>query len=70
MQLVNEAKHIRNMLDYVATNDLFKFIIGEWVWKRSQIVNNISMTRTVRIDADGSGKFVLTATDVEDLFLS
>jgi len=29
MQLIDDAKHIRNMLDHVTTNDLFKFIISE-----------------------------------------
>lgn len=68
MQLIYEPKHIRNMFDHVITNDLFKFIISEWIWKRSEIVNDIGMTQAIRIDADCSGKFVLTTTYVEDLF--
>jgi|KBSMisStandDraft_5_1062788.scaffolds.fasta_scaffold2652877_2 hypothetical protein len=69
MQLIHEPKHIRHVLDYVATNDLFEFIIGEWVWKGAEIVDDISMTQTVCVDADRSGKFVLTTTYVEDLAL-
>lgn len=69
MQFIHEPKHIRDMLDHVITNDLFKFIISEWIWKRAEIVNDIGMTRTIRIDADCSRKFVLTTTYVEDLFL-
>ena len=67
MQLIDEPKYIRNMLDHMTTNDLFKFIVGEWIWKRSEIMNDVSMTQAIRIDADRSGKFVLTTTYVEDL---
>ncbi len=67
MQLIYEPKHIRNMLDHVTTNDLFKLVVNERVWKRSEIVNNVSVTQAIRIDADRSGKFVLTTTYVEDL---
>lgn len=69
MQLINEAKHIRNMFDHMATNDLFKFIVSEWVWKRSEIVNDISMAQAVRIDADRSGKLILTTTDIKNFLL-
>src|SRR4026208_2513909 len=67
MQLIDEAKHIRNMLDHMTANDLFKLIVSEWVWKRSEIVNDVGMTHAIRIDADRSGKLVLTAANVEDL---
>src|SRR6185369_1301247 len=67
MQLIDEAKHVRNMFDYMTTNDLFKLIVSEWIWKRSEIMNHISMTHAIRIDADRSGKLVLTTTNVEDL---
>ena len=70
MQLIHETEHVRNMLDHVTTNDLFKFVIGERVWKCSEIVNDIGMTKPICIDADRSGKFVLTTTYVEDLFHS
>ena len=69
MQLVHETKHIGNVLDHVSTYDLFKLVIGERIWKRAEIVNDICMTRTIRIDADRAGKFVLTTADVENLFL-
>ena len=69
MQLIHESKHIRNMLDHVATNDFFKFIVGEWIRKRSEVVNDIGMTQSIRVDADRSGEFVLTTTYVEDLFM-
>lgn len=69
MQLVNETEHIRNMLDHMSTNDLFKLVVSEWIWKRSEIVNNIGMTQTIRVDTNRAGKLVLTTTYVEDLFL-
>jgi hypothetical protein len=68
MQLVNETEYIWNVLDHVATNDLFKFVIRERKWIGAEIVNHICMTQTIRVDADRARKFVLTTTDVEDLF--
>lgn len=67
MQLIDEPEHIRNMFDHVTTNDLFELIVSERIRKRSEIVNDISVTRAIRIDADRSGKLVLTTADVEDL---
>jgi len=67
MQFSDEAEHVRHVLDDVATNYLFEFIISERVWKRSEIMNHISVTHAIRIDADRSGKLVLTTTNVEDL---
>ena len=69
VQLGDEPEYIRNMLDDVATNDLFEFIVSEWIRKHSQIMNHICMTQTIRIDPDRAGKFVLTTTDIKDLFL-
>ena len=69
MQLVNEAKHIGNMFDHMTANDLFKFVISERVRKVAEIVNDVSVTRTVRVDADRSGELVLTTTDIENFFL-
>jgi len=55
------------MLDHVTTNYLFKLIISERVWKRSEIVNDVSVTQTVRVDTDRAGEFILATTNVEDL---
>ena len=67
MQLRDEPQHIRHMLDHVTTNYLFKLIISEWIWKRSEIMNDVSVTQKVRIDTDRAGKLVLTTTNVENL---
>lgn len=69
MQLIHETENVRNMLDDVPANYFFKFIIGERVWKNSEIVSHICMTQTIRIDPDRTWKFVLTTTDIKDLFL-
>ena len=69
MQLVYKSKHVRHVLDHVTTKDLFEFVIGKRIWKRTEIVDDVCMTATVRIDADSAGKFILTATDIENLFL-
>ncbi len=67
MQLVNETKHVGNVLDHVTTNNLFELIISKWIRNGSEIVNHISMTQTIRVDADRAGKFILTTTDIENL---
>jgi len=67
MQLVNETKHVRNMLDDVTTNNLLEFVIRKWIGKGSEIVNHICMTQAIRVDTDGAGKFILTTTDIENL---
>ena len=69
VQLGDKAKHVGNVLDDVAANDLFEFVVRERIWKRSQIVNDVCVTQTISIDADRAGKFVLTTADVENLFL-
>ena len=67
MQLVNETKHVRNMLDDVTTNNLLEFVIRKWIGKGSEIVNYICVTQAIRVDTDGAGKFILTTTDIENL---
>ena len=69
MQLIHKTEHIGDVLDNVTANYFFKFIIGERVWKNSEIVNDICMTRSIRIDTDRAGKLVLTTTDIKDFLL-
>ena len=69
MQLIHKAENVRHVLDHMPANYFFKFIIGERVRKDSEIMNHICMTQTIRIDPDRAGKFVLTTTDIKDLFL-
>ena len=67
MQFSDEAEHVRHVLDDVTTDYLFEFVVAKRIWEGAEIVNDISMTQTVCVDADRSGKFVLTTTYVEDL---
>ena len=69
MQLIHEAEHVGNMLDNVTTNYFFKLIISERVGKNSEIVNDICMTRSIRVDTDRAGKLVLTTTNIKDFLL-
>src|ERR1051326_5802821 len=55
------------MLDNVTANDLVEFVVGERIWKRSEIVNDICVTQAIRIDADRTGKLVLPTPDIENL---
>src|SRR5688572_5099515 len=69
VQLINEAKHIGDVLDHMTTNDLFELIVAERVRKGSEIVNHVCMTQRVRVHADRAGKFVLTTADVKNSLL-
>ena len=69
MQLRYETEHVRHVLDYVSTNDLFKFIVAERIRKVSEVVNHISVTQTIRVDTDRAGILVLTTADIKNSFL-
>jgi hypothetical protein len=69
MQLCDEADHIRNVLDHVVTNYLFKLIVGEWIGKDAEIVNNIGVTTRIRVNANCAGKFVLATAYVRTRFV-
>ncbi len=65
VQLCNETENIGNMLDYMATDDLLKFVVFERIRKDPEIMNDIGMTPRIRVDADRSGEFVLTTADIQ-----
>ena len=69
MQFGDEAQHVRHVLDDVATNYLFEFIVRKRIWERAEIVNDVSMAQSIRVDTDRAGKLILTTADVENLFL-
>lgn len=68
MQLRDESDHIRHVLNYMAADNLFKLIVTERIRKDTEIVEDISMTARIRIDADRAGKLVLSAADVQNSF--
>src|SRR5215813_8288865 len=67
MQLGNKRHHVRNVFDHMATDYLVKLIGRERVRQYSQIVNDISMTAWIRIDANSAGVFILPTAYVKDL---
>ena len=69
MQFGDEAEHVRHVLDDVATNYLFEFIVRKRIGERAEIVNDVSMAQSIRVDTDRAGKLILTTADVENLFL-
>ena len=69
VQLSDETNHIRNVLDHMTANDLFKLIVAERIRERSEIVNDVCMASRVRVDADRAGKFVLTTTNIKNSLL-
>src|SRR5512145_1980000 len=66
MQFIYESENIRHMFDDVTTEDLFKLIVAERIWKLAEIMNDIGVTQRIRVDTNRAGKFVLTATDIEN----
>lgn len=68
VQLGDKTKHVRHVLDDVATNDLFKFVVAERIWKGTEIVNDVCVASRVCVDTDRPRKFVLTTADVENSF--
>ena len=67
MQLVYETEYVRNMFDHMTADDLIELIILKWIRKGTKIVNHVCMRSRVCINANCAGKFVLTATNVENL---
>jgi len=68
VQFSDKTKHIRNMLDDVAADDLLKFIVAEGIGKGTEVVNDVRMAARICIDADRAGEFVLTAADIKNSF--
>ena len=69
MQFSDEAEHVRHVLDDVKTDYLFEFVVAKRIWEGAEIVNDISMAQSIRVDTDRAGKLILTTANVENLFL-
>ena len=67
VQLVNEAKDVRNMLDNVATDNFVELVVTKRIRKDSQIMNDVGLRARIRIDADCAGKFILPASNIQNL---
>ena len=52
VQLVNEAKDIRNMFDNVSTDDFIEFVVIKRIRKDSKIMNDVGVRARICIDAD------------------
>src|SRR4030095_9604356 len=70
MEFVHERKYVGNMFNDVTAQDLFKLIVVEWIREDAKIVNDVGVATRVRVDADGTGQFVLTAANIQDLTLN
>src|SRR5689334_16378947 len=66
MQLGDETDYVGHMLDYMATNNLFKLIVAEWKRKDAEIVNHVSVAARIRVDANRAGKLVLATAYVQN----
>ena len=69
VKFANKRHYVRHVFDHMPANDLVKLIVRERIRKDSEIVNDVSMTARVRVDADCARKLVLTTTDVENSLL-
>lgn len=43
VKFANERHDVRNVLDHVATNDLVKFVVAEWIRQHAEIVKDVSI---------------------------
>ena len=66
VQLGDELEHIGNMLDHMPANDLVEFVSGEGIRKDTKIMDDVRISARVGIDTDRSGKFVATATNIQN----
>src|SRR5689334_14149335 len=66
MQLGDKPDHVRHVLNYVATNNLFKLVVAEWIRKDAEIVNDVGVTARIRIDANRARKLVLATAYVQN----
>ena len=68
MKFGDKAHHIGNVLDHVTADYFIELIFSERVRDPTEIVNHISVCSGVGVDADCARIFVLTATNVKNLF--
>ena len=66
MQLVDESKYVRNVLDHMPANNLLELIVSEWIWKVAEVVNDVGVASRVRVDADRAGIFVLSTPNIKN----
>ena len=69
MELRDEAENVGHMLNDVPANYLFEFIVAEGIGKGAEIVNNVGMAQSIRVDTDRTGKLILTTAYIENFFL-
>jgi hypothetical protein len=67
MKLTDEGHYVRNVFDYVPTNDQIKFVIAERIRQDTQVMNDVSVCPRVGIYSDRARIFVLPATNVKNL---
>src|SRR5687767_7971025 len=67
VQLRNEGHHVRYVLYHVAADDFVKLVVGERIGYDAEVVDDIGISPRIVIDPDGSGIFVASTADVEDL---
>jgi len=69
MELGDEAENVGHMLNDVPANYLLEFIVAKRIRKGAEVVNDIGMAQSIRIDTDRTGKFILTTAYIENLLL-
>lgn len=67
VKLSHERHHVRNMLNHVAADDFVKLIFWKWVWHCAEVMNYVSLSARIGVDADSPRIFVLATADIEDL---
>ena len=70
VKLADERHDVGDVLDYVTTNDLIKFVIAERIREDTQVVNDVRVRPRVGIYSDRARILVLTAANVQSLLRS
>jgi len=53
------------MFDHMAADDLIEFVVGKRKGKDTEVMDDIGIAARIGIEADGAGKLILAAADVE-----
>ena len=58
VKLADKRHHVRDVLDYVAADDFIEFVVRKWIRNGPQVMNDISLSSGIGIDANCAGKLV------------
>ena len=69
VQFVYKAQDVWDVFDHMPADNFVEFIVLKWIREVTKIVNDVSVRSRITIDAHRVRKFILTTTNIEDLFI-